>query len=392
MRSPTKESSSAGPWPLSRARYKHFTAPPHRTSGHISPSQLSKAAISSRRRPKSTAAHRIFHDASGNLPAPRSAIQLSAWSHSNISRALRHGWAGPTLTGYGQAVRRFLKFCDKERVPSSFRLPADDFVLCAFAASFAGNRAGSTLRNSISALKAWHTVQGAQWQGSKRLHYVMNGVHSLTPKSSRRPPRPPITTAMLKCLHHNLDLADPFDVTVFACACIAFWCQCRLGELLPSSSISPVDHIPQRRHVRTSTIQSKSHLLHLPRTKTSKHGEDVALVPQDHPICPLQALEHHLLLNSLSSHHSLYTYNSPRGPTRLSRPKFLERCNTIWSAAGYPRNTGHSFRIGGTTELLLAGVPPDVVKALGRWSSDSFHRYWRALDELAPTYIKNIRR
>ncbi|KAF9220339.1 hypothetical protein BS17DRAFT_714845, partial [Gyrodon lividus] len=27
-------------------------------------------------------------------------------------------------------------------------------------------------------------------------------------------------------------------------------------------------------------------------------------------------------------------------------------------------------RIGGTTDLLLAGVPPDVVKALGCWSSD----------------------
>jgi hypothetical protein len=48
----------------------------------------------------------------------------------------------------------------------------------------------------------------------------------------------------------------------------------------------------------------------------------------------------------------------------------LQCCNEIWGAAGYPHTTGHSFRIGGTTELLLPGVTVDVVKAMGRWSSD----------------------
>ncbi|KIJ30935.1 hypothetical protein M422DRAFT_186511, partial [Sphaerobolus stellatus SS14] len=62
----------------------------------------------------------------------------------------------------------------------------------------------------------------------------------------------------------------------------------------------------------------------------------------------------------------------------------------IWIANGLPRITGHSFRIGGTTELLVAGVPPDVVKALGRWSSDAFLVYWRSLSELAPLYVANL--
>ena len=62
----------------------------------------------------------------------------------------------------------------------------------------------------------------------------------------------------------------------------------------------------------------------------------------------------------------------------------------IWGSAGYPRLTGHSFRIGGTTELLLNGVPTDVVKAMGRWSSDAFLRYWRSLEELAPQYVENL--
>jgi hypothetical protein len=40
--------------------------------------------------------------------------------------------------------------------------------------------------------------------------------------------------------------------------------------------------------------------------------------------------------------------------------------------------------------LLIAGTPPDVVKATGRWSSESFLRYWRSLDALAPRYIRNL--
>ncbi|KZV82866.1 hypothetical protein EXIGLDRAFT_598966, partial [Exidia glandulosa HHB12029] len=61
----------------------------------------------------------------------------------------------------------------------------------------------------------------------------------------------------------------------------------------------------------------------------------------------------------------------------LTKAAFLGRLNEIWRAAGMQRITGHSFRIGGTTALLRAGVDPEVVKMAGRWRSDSFLRYWR---------------
>ncbi|KAF8573828.1 hypothetical protein K439DRAFT_1280376, partial [Ramaria rubella] len=45
---------------------------------------------------------------------------------------------------------------------------------------------------------------------------------------------------------------------------------------------------------------------------------------------------------------------------------------------------------GGMMELLLASVHPDVVKAMGRWSSDSFLVYWRLLGELTPLHAGNL--
>jgi len=42
-------------------------------------------------------------------------------------------------------------------------------------------------------------------------------------------------------------------------------------------------------------------------------------------------------------------------------PWFLQCCNQVWVSAGFPVMPGHAFCIGGTTELLLQGVPPDIV-------------------------------
>ncbi|KAJ7128283.1 hypothetical protein C8R46DRAFT_818901, partial [Mycena filopes] len=67
--------------------------------------------------------------------------------------------APSTLANYGGTVERFERFCATEGVPLDLQLPADEFVLCAFAASGAGTHAGSTVRNNIAALKAWHVAQ-----------------------------------------------------------------------------------------------------------------------------------------------------------------------------------------------------------------------------------------
>ena len=43
---------------------------------------------------------------------------------------------------------------------------------------------------------------------------------------------------------------------------------------------------------------------------------------------------------------------------------------------------GHSFCIGGTTEWLLAGVSPETVAKIGRWTSLAFLLYWRHVSEV----------
>ena len=56
----------------------------------------------------------------------------------------------------------------------------------------------------------------------------------------------------------------------------------------------------------------------------------------------------------------------------------------MWADAALAHVQGHSFRIGGAVELLLASVPPEIVAATGGWTSLAFLLYWRRMEEILP--------
>ncbi len=66
---------------------------------------------------------------------------------------------------------------------------------------------------------------------------------------------------------------------------------------------------------------------------------------------------------------------------------FLQRCREIWSSLDLDFVHGYSFRPGGATELLLAGVAPETVAKVGRWSSLAFLTYWWKLESLLPVLM-----
>ena len=62
----------------------------------------------------------------------------------------------------------------------------------------------------------------------------------------------------------------------------------------------------------------------------------------------------------------------------LSKKEVTGRIDTITkNNPDLPNLKGHSLCIGGTLHYLLLGVPFDVVKTMGRWSSESFTIYLR---------------
>ena len=74
----------------------------------------------------------------------------------------------------------------------------------------------------------------------------------------------------------------------------------------------------------------------------------------------------------------------------MTKYKFMDFCSGVWSKAALAHVLGHSFRIGGAVELLLAGVPPEVVAATGGWTSLAFLLYWRRMEEIIRCALQKL--
>lgn len=309
-----------------------------------------------------------------------------------IDKALDHAWAPGSCSNHRTAISKFCKFCDDSGIPQSHRLPASEWLLCAFIASQA-NRAPSTLKNYISGLRAWHITNDVPWQGSVRLQYVRDGVSNISASVMKaKPPRPPVTCQMLETLHQSLDRKDPKNVCILACADTAFWGQCRLGEILHDNSRVLPNPLPVPSFSSLHAGALDTQCITLPFTKVKGwDGEIITLTQQTDVSNPVLALADHLRINkSIPSHWPLFSYLTNSTWMVLTKTDFLLECNKSWAAHNLPRYTGHSFRIGGTTALLLGGVHPDIVKEMGRWSSSAYNRYWRDFHLLIPLNAQNI--
>ena len=96
-------------------------------------------------------------------------LLLSQQARSQVSQSIQCSWADATIRHYSGAIKQFIRFCDTEQVPEHLRFPADEFVLCAFAASSLRKHVGGTSRSRLTAFKAWHTSHNVEWKGSTRL-------------------------------------------------------------------------------------------------------------------------------------------------------------------------------------------------------------------------------
>ncbi|KAJ3830808.1 DNA breaking-rejoining enzyme, partial [Lentinula raphanica] len=287
-------------------------------------------------------------------------------------------------------VDTFLLFATKRGLKPEDVSPPSEQLICEFAVSFAGKVAGATARTYVSAVKKWVIRRGLVWNGGPRLDQVLKGVNRHTPETSVQEERSPVKIEYLKILMQDKEGDEGFRRCRNAAAMLLFFGQMRAVEALPRSSA--VESYPKSLpHVRDLAEPNGdgAHSLHLPKTKTQQvRGEKVIITPNGTEVDPIRALRKHIATNRLGQDDPLFAFRTRDGRMEvLSKSMFLSMCNKTWSTHGVPRITGHCFRIGGTTHYLLAGVSPDIVKALGRWKSDAFLHYWRNLDQLATIHV-----
>ncbi|KAI0037486.1 DNA breaking-rejoining enzyme [Auriscalpium vulgare] len=297
-----------------------------------------------------------------------------------------------TRSTYGAGLLRFTQYCDEFGISELARMPASDVLLAGFVSSGAG-KVGSA-QQWVSGLALWHRINGAPWLGSTGLQAALAGVKKNAPTSSKRPPRPPVTFQHITALLRGLDLTNTRDAAIWAASSVAFWSICRLGELVPvSADVFTADKHVARGAPLAFGRERGGHehaTLHIPFSKTTgAAGADISITDIEDETSPFHALQYHLQVNAeVPAHAPFFAYEEGDGWKALTRAALMDQCNAVWSAAGIPGiGGGHSFRIGGTTEWLLRGAPPDMVAIQGRWRSDAFLRYWRRVEIVLPFFM-----
>ena len=108
--------------------------------------------------PHDTPTPSIHPAPTANLPpffnVENDSLLLSPKSRRHVTHAIQNSWAKSTVKRYSSSIQQYIRFCEAEGVPNHLRFPADEFVLCAFAASSIGIHARNTPKNRLSALKA----------------------------------------------------------------------------------------------------------------------------------------------------------------------------------------------------------------------------------------------
>lgn len=157
----------------------------------------------------------------------------------------------------------------------------------------------------------------------------------------------------------------------------------------------PDRHVPRSAKVGHRRLQSgvEYAIFHLPWTKTTAaEGADVVLTAIDGYLNPVMVLRHHLNINkAVPDTAPFFAFENGTGGQwkPMTRDWFLKKCNAVWSRAGLQNLSGHCFRIGGATELLLRGTHPDVVSTIGGWKSSAFLDYWRQVESIIPLFVSN---
>lgn len=305
--------------------------------------------------------------------------------------ALRGAHAPNTKSSYASALLRFTQFCDKWKIPEPDRMPASHALLCAFIGEHKGSVAGGTIKLWMSGLKAWHDLSDAPWHGDHRWIQLARVTAYKEGTMHKRPLRAPVSIEHLLVLREALNLAVPHHAAIWAVATISFFGCRRLGEttITTISGFDPKYHVLRAATVSFRTLRdgTTSASFRIPWTKSSRDlGASVILTGRSDTLCPCAALQNHLKVNSaIPKAASLFAYLLPDGTWRhTQKHSFMEFCMDVWSRASLAHVLGHSFRIGGAVELLLAGVPPEVVAATGGWTSLAFLLYWRRMEEILP--------
>lgn len=221
----------------------------------------------------------------------------------------------------------------------------------------------------------------------RQLHETLVALRRKHASSDFANAKTPVTLADLVAFHTALDRRYFEHARTWCAALLAFFGLLRIGEYCGGALL-----------IGDVSAQTYGLDIVIRRSKTSSQPARISLAARPDALCPVAALRHYASFFAV-----LHIPSGPRDPLfvvrihegtqlELMKPQhFIEdvrdlvRC--LFPSRDVGGYAGHSFRRGGTTAMIQAGVSQVIVQRHGRWLSDAFKRYLDSLSSPATRVI-----
>jgi len=287
--------------------------------------------------------------------------------------------AESTKRTYSSGEKSFIEFLSLYRPLNTQKFPTDEDTLIQYAAYLAKSVKHSTIKGYLAAVRHLHVRHGFDLNLPKflRLQLVCRGIKRSQGTSIRT--RLPITLSHLRFFNSLLCIqySTNYDsLMVWAAMSIAFFGFMRLGELTCNSQFNADTHLAPTDITFHPSLLNPSHLairVKVSKTDPFRVGQTIVIGTTGDNLCPVNAMKNYLPKRGLSEG-PLFTFASGKP---LTKDALTAETRNLLSCLGIKSSdyAGHSFRIGAATAAASAGLPPWLVKTLGRWSSDCYERY-----------------
>ena len=286
-------------------------------------------------------------------------------------------FASSTNRTYMAQRMAYFQFCTKVKVSP---LPISQTNLGRYIAYLSRRLSFSSVRQYLNVVRLLHLEAGLANPLEKNWYVqsILKGVKRV--KGNTVNQKLPITLDILIGIFTKLNLTESFDRCFWSACLVAFFSFFRKSNLLVQSLavFDPAKHLC----ATDAQFNPKGVVLTVRWSKVIQFRERILLIPLPHipksPFCPSTSLLTLLLdCPAPGSPTPLFRYRQGKNIVVLTQDVFTIKLRECLQELGYQARefSGHSFRHGGASFGLQCGLPPDLIKLQGDWSSNAYERY-----------------
>ena len=291
---------------------------------------------------------------------------------------LQNSLSRSTISTYCSGTRSFVAFTGMLHI-SPF--PPTENVLCLFVTHLAQRHLSHrSIKVYLHGIQFHSLLHGfpIEFSSMPFLYYTIRGIRRTQGDSLTRSPRDPITVQHLWQIFAFLSASQfhEFDKCMWRSAVLtAFFGLLRVSEYTCSGTFDASIHLSADDVSFNVGFTIMYIRIKGSKTDPFRSGTTIRLAAiSNHALCPVRAMRAYLAIRP-PSRGPLFALHNGVCLTRRFIVAFLRV-----SLPSVDNINTHSFRIGGASAAFAAGASDELIRIMGRWSSNCFRRYLRITD------------